>query len=171
MTTDKEQYPYRQDVIDFVMVAVETCLLLEHVAEQEKKDFVEKLLHYLPLLYLKTRLLARPEELPEGFAQTCVTEDDYDFVREGVKQLLEQDDAYLEVFVEDMRYSDTPITAFISENVADIYQELKNMAFNYQQGNPILMADAVETCLEAFYEHWGQKLLNCLRALHAIEEF
>jgi len=30
------------------------------------------------------------------------------------------------------------------------------------------MNDALVACLEAFGEHWGQKLLNALRALHAL---
>lgn len=30
------------------------------------------------------------------------------------------------------------------------------------------MNDALVVCLEAFTEHWGQKLLNALRALHAL---
>ena len=45
-----------------------------------------------------------------------------------MKNLLGSDDAYLEVFLDDMRYNDEPITAFISEHLADIYQELKDMA-------------------------------------------
>lgn len=169
MPDDNQHYPYRQDVIEFVTIAVETCLLLEHVSEQEKQPFVEKLLAYLPLLYLKTRcLLPLPEEQTDGYLQRVVAEDDYNYIAEGVKLLLGSDDAYLEVFEQDMRYSDKPITAFISENLADIYQELKDMAFNYGQQEESVMNDAVRSCLESFREHWGQKLLNCLRALHSL---
>ena len=171
MTTKEAQaYPYQQDVIEFVTISVQTCLLLEHVLEQEKTDFTEKLLHYLPLLYLKTRVLGKPFETNEGFIAQRVTEEDYNYIAEGVKQLLGEDDAYLEVFMEDMRYSDRPITAYISENLADIYQELKNMAFNYQQENINVMTEAVQSCLIAFYEHCGQKVLNCMRALHGMKE-
>jgi len=31
-----------------------------------------------------------------------------------------------------------------------------------------VMNDALAACLEAFTEHWGQKTLNALRALHAL---
>ena len=67
----------------------------------------------------------------------------------------------------DMRYSDEPITAFISENIADIYQEIKDLACNYQTREESIMNDALVNCLEAFEQHWGQKLLNVLRPLHA----
>ena len=151
-------------------ISVQTCLLLEHTAEQEKHDFVEKLLHYLPLLYLKTRALEMPDTESEGWPQRFVTEEDYNFVAEGVRSLLGSDDVYLEVFVEDMRYSDEPVSAFLSENRADIYQELKDMAANYQQQVEAVMNDSLLCCLEAFHQHWGQKLLNALRALHALAE-
>ena len=37
----------------------------------------------------------------------------------------EKDD-YLEVFNDDIEYSDQPITEFVSENLADKYQDIKN---------------------------------------------
>jgi len=45
---------------------------------------------------------------------------------------------------------------------------LKDFAANYQLGETDIMNDALVTCLETFGEHWGQKLLNALRALHSI---
>ena len=71
-------------------------------------------------------------------------------------------------FHKDMRYSDEPITAFVSENIADIYQEVKDLACNYQTRDEAVMNDALVNCLEAFEQHWGQKLLNVLRPLHAV---
>ncbi|HEY6914664.1 MAG TPA: DUF5063 domain-containing protein, partial [Paludibacter sp.] len=82
--------------------------------------------------------------------------------------LLGPEVSYLETFHPDMAISDTPIAAFVSENLADIYQELKDFAANYQLGDIDIMNDALVACLLAFGEHWGQKLLNGLRALHAI---
>lgn len=163
-----KHYVYTPEVIDFVTVAAQTCLLLEHLDEIGRHDLLDKLLKLLPLLYLKTQLLSLPEQELEGYSQQFVSEDDYNAVQDGIKSVLGTDDAYLEVFMEDMRYSDEPITAFLSENLADIYQELKDMAANYQTAEEDIMNDAVLSCLEAFKQHWGQKLLNALRALHAL---
>ncbi len=168
MTELSKHYVYQQDVIEFVTVAAQTCLFLEHTSELERADFLTKVTKLLPLLYLKTTMLTQPEPELEGFTEQFVTEEDYNYVRSGVQNLLGTDDAYLEVFMDDMRYSDEPITAFISENLADIYQELKDMAANYQTANEEVMNDALLACLESFREHWGQKLLNVLRALHAL---
>lgn len=168
MSAPNTHYVYQEPAIEFVTVAVQLCLYLEQVAEQEKSDFIEKMLCLLPLLYLKARLLPKANEEMDGYPERFVTEQEYEDLRQMVAQKLGSDDAYLEVFVEDMRYSDEPITAFISENIADIYQELKDLACNYQTREEAVMNDALVSCLEGFEQHWGQKLLNVLRPLHAL---
>lgn len=159
---------YSQPVIDFVTVVAETCIFLENASEAGRDEFIDKSVKILPLLYLKTALLSKPEPVFEDGAERFVTEEDYLFVKEQIEQLLGADDSYLEVFHPDMALSDTPIAAFVSENIADIYQELKDFAANYQTADHDVMNDALVVCLEAFTEHWGQKLLNALRALHAL---
>lgn len=169
---DLDQLPdhivYSKNVIEFVTVAAETCLFLEHAAELSRTDFIQKSVKILPLLYLNASLLEIPEAVYDNITEKFVNEEDYQFVREQVEQLLGPDDSYLETFHPDMAISDTPIAAFVSENLADIYQELKDFAASYQLGDTDVMNDALVACLEAFGEHWGQKLLNALRALHAL---
>ena len=82
--------------------------------------------------------------------------------------LLKESDTYLEVFLEDMKYSETPISAFISEDLADIYQDVKDFACVYETGMTENMNDALYTCYEHFKGYWGQKLVNVLRALHSL---
>lgn len=168
MSTTSTHYVYQEPAIEFVTVAVQLCLYLEQVGEQERADFIEKMLCLLPLLYLKARLLPKSTEEMDGYPERFVTEYEYENMRQAIAQKLGSDDAYLEVFVEDMRYSDEPITAFISENIADIYQEVKDLACNYQTREEAVMNDALVSCLEAFEQHWGQKLLNVLRPLHTL---
>ena len=168
MAGENTHYVYSEAAIEFVTVAVQLCLYLEQVQEQEKSDFIEKMLCLLPLLYLKARLLPKATEEMDGYPERFVTESEYEEMRGIVAGLMGGDDAYLEVFVEDMRYSDEPITAFISENIADIYQEIKDLACNYQTREEAVMNDALVSCLEGFEQHWGQKLLNVLRPLHAL---
>ncbi len=164
-----DHYVYTQETIEFVTVVAETCLFLEHSATLEKDDFISKSLKILPLLYLKAMLLKPNESEMEGYVEQFVSEDDYNYVSNQIKNLLEEDDAFLEVFHPDMNYSDTPIISFISENIADVYQEIKDLAGNYQSGETPVMNDAVVNCRETFAEHWGQKLLNATRALHNIK--
>ena len=168
MTQSNTHYVYQQPAIEFVTVAVQLCLYLEQIGGLDKSEFVEKMLCLLPLLYLKARLLPKATEELDGFPERFVSEQEYEDIRQKVAQCMGADDTYLEVFVEDMRYSDEPITAFVSENIADIYQEVKDLACNYQTRDEAVMNDALVNCIEAFEQHWGQKLLNVLRPLHAV---
>ncbi|MDR1585502.1 MAG: DUF5063 domain-containing protein [Prevotellaceae bacterium] len=161
-------YVYSPNVIEFVTVVAETCLFLERLAEHSPAEFVDKSVKILPLLYLKASLVGIPERELDEEPERFVTEDDYRYLCEGIARLLGKDDSYLEVFHPDMAYSDAPVAAFISENIADIYQELKDFAANYRLGEEEIMNDALAVCLDAFGEHWGQKLLGTLRALHAL---
>ena len=73
-----------------------------------------------------------------------------------------------ETFHPDMQYSDTPIAAFISENLADVYQDTGNFSSLFRQGNEEVMLEAIVLCRKNFCEFWGQQLLNALKALHAV---
>ena len=61
-----------------------------------------------------------------------------------------------------------PVVAYISENFADMYQDLRNFTASYRVGVEEIMNDAVVDIEEQFRLFWGQKLLNALRALHNI---
>ncbi len=159
---------YSQGVIDFVTVTAETCIFLENAEQQDSKSFIDTAVKLLPLLYLKAALLKAPEPVFDLEPERFVTEDDYLYIKEIIEKLLGADDGYLEVFHPDMALSDTPIAAFISEDIADIYQEIKDFAANYQSLDVDTMNDSLLHCLQAFSEHWGQKLLNALRALHSL---
>ena len=164
-----EKFIYQDTTIAFVTAAAQTCLLIEKASEYDRQEWREQMLRLLPVLYLRTRLLSPAQTMMEEEPQRFVTEEDYNYVLVGVRELLGQDDAYLDVFVDQGIYTDEVQTAYISEGVADIYQELKDLAAAFQTGEAPVMNDAVVLCREAFDAHWGQKVLAVLRALHAIK--
>jgi hypothetical protein len=65
-----------------------------------------------------------------------------------------------------MQYSDEPVTDFISEAIADIYQELSDLCSTFRIDDEDVQNDALYAFVEAFEQHWGQKLMNVLRPLH-----
>ena len=168
MNSLPQHFVYRQDVIDFLTVSVQVCRFLEKIAEEDKRESVDKLTCLLPMLYLKTRMLDKPEQELDGYVETFCSEGQYDEVRSAVAALLGSDDTYLEMPVEEGLYGDLPETRFISEQLADIYQELFDLAANYRTQETAVMNDAILACLEAFELHWGQKLLSVLRALDVL---
>ena len=159
---------YSKNIIEFVTVSAEYCVFIERVPELEKEEFLDKIIKILPLLYLKATLLTPEEPEEDGFSEKFVTESMYESVRENIESLLGEDDSYLEVFQNDMKYSETPIIANVSEALADIYQDLKDFISVYRMGNEPQMLEALYICFENFVTYWGQQLVNVLRALHNI---
>ena len=165
-----DSFIYKESTIAFVTAAAQACLLIEKCAEYERDEWREQVLRLLPVLYLRTRLLEPAERMMDDEPQRFVTEEDYTYALVGIRELLGQDDAYLDVFVDNGIYTDEIQTAYISEGLADIYQELKDLAAAFQTGEEPIMNDAVVVCREAFEAHWGRKLLAVMRALHEIGE-
>ncbi len=160
---------FNANTIEFVTVAAETCGFFEHAESLEKDEFVDKSLKILPLLYLKAQLLPKCEFIGDGFLENYVSEETYEILRMNVAHLLADKDDYLEVFLPDMQYSDTPLKKCISEDIADIYQDLKDFIFVFQLGLDETMNDALVRCKQNFESFWGQRLVNTLRALHNVK--
>lgn len=159
---------YSSPVIDFVTIAVEFCAFLEQEEAVSRDEWIEKTLKILPLMYVKALLLPETVQINDESVETFVKEADYARVAALVADVMGEDDVYLDVFMEDMKYSDTPVSAFVSENIADIYQDVRNFVSVYQYGLAEQMNDALVTCVENFQAYWGQKLVNVLRPLHAV---
>ena len=158
---------YERNTLEFVTVALEFCTFVETAGERELFDFMDKAVKLLPLLYLKATLLPDVEPDEDDEPELTVTEDMYESVRTRIAGLLGEKDSYLETFHPDMQYSDTPIAAFISENIADVYQDTGNFVSLFRQGNEEVMLQSIALCRTNFQEFWGQQLLNALKALHA----
>lgn len=163
----KSSAAFDKNTVEFVTVAAEYCAYLEQIFDKEPEVVLDVLCKLLPLVYLKAAML--PGEEPEGlYLEEFVTEADYEEIRTLLAQKLGENDDYLEVFVEDMKYSDTPVRKCISEDLADIYQALRNFVQSYRSGLDEVMTEAVAVCAEGFRTYWGQTLTNTLRAVHSV---
>ena len=163
------QVIFDKNSIEFVTVAAEYCGFIERSRGADRKTFVDTASKILPLLYLKASLIPECELMEEEPLEVFVTEDDYEGVRRAIADVLGYQDDYLEVFLPDMAYSDTPIKKCISEDLADIYQDLKDFIGVFQLGMNTSMNDALCVCKEHFAEFWGQRLVNTMRALHDVK--
>lgn len=163
----EESQIYSPKTLEFITVASEYCKALEHCREFEQHDFIDVMRNLLPMVYLKVSLIGEIEEA-EGYNDPKVTEDDYNYVRSGVAAVLAEKDDYLDVFVEDFKYSEQPILCTISENLADIYQALRNLLEVFRSNYEDAMQVALYDTVEDFKLYWGQTLLNALKALHDV---
>lgn len=165
---ERQDIVFSKNTVEFVTVAAEFCAYVERANEHDRKEFIETLLKILPLLYLKAQMLPDEERFGDDELEDFVTEDSYEVLRITIAEMLADKDCYLDVFVADMKYSDTPVTKTISEDLADIYQDIKNFVSLFKLGINETMHDAIIECNEHFRDYWGQTLVNTLRALHEV---
>ena len=164
----ESQVIFDRNVVEFVTVAAEFCKFLEQAEGVKRSIFVDTSLKILPLLYLKASMLPECKTIGDQGPETFVTEETYEVFRMNIAGILAEKDDYLEVFVSDMKYSDQPVTRYISEDFADIYQDIRNFISIYQLGMDDSMVSALKVCTDNFRLFWGQKLVNVLRPLHSL---
>lgn len=167
-TEEQKSIVYSHEVLEFVTVAVQYCAFLEQAEGAERKSLVDTVLKMLPLLYIKGALIPKYEPLVDVMLQDYVTEENYDIVRNNIAIVMGEQDDFLDVFVEDMKYSESPILCTISENLADIYQDLKNFVCAMKDGIEETMEEALFECKCNFEIYWGLKVANTMRALHEV---
>lgn len=162
----------RNVLMNTVRTAAEFCLAVERAGETGKREFVGIATRYLAELYLDFSFpeyvvkIDLDEEADFGVSFSYVDENFYNRVRSGLQSLFGEDDVYLEAFHEDMKYSDTPVAASISEGLADIFQDLYNFISVVQDTEGDRLEEAYGKCRENFNSYWGQVTCNLMRPLH-----
>jgi len=168
MGHEQSQTVFSLQVVEFTTVAKEFCLFLERAGSFESHDFIVKLHRFLALLYVKALAAGNPDPATDEGCEKFVTEVDWVIIRDNVNTHLGAHDAYLDFFDHLMHETPEPVTCTVSENVADIYQDLKDFITNYQLGIEEVMADALHECMQQFRQYWGQRLTATLRHLHHV---
>lgn len=158
---------YTQPVLDFIAVCTEYCKSVEQPprAMAQRRGHLTLLRRLLALVYLRATLLPDVPET-DGRAWHTVTEADYDYVRQQLSHLLGAADTYLDTFRDDFRYADQPIACSLSEDLADVYQSLRDLIETFRLEEEEAMATALAAVADDFMTGWGGKLLSALRALH-----
>lgn len=157
---------YSRHVVEFVAVANEYCRYAEHASELKGEELLKILQRLLPLLYIKASFLPELTPLFDDGNEKFVTEHDWYRIHDAFKTKFGTANDYLEVFDERINESDQPIVSSLAENMADIYQDMKDFLLLYQTGTTEVMNDALWECRMNFENYWGQKLVNALRAIH-----
>ena len=154
----------------FLALANEYCQAVESCGESNKDEFVDRMLRLLPRIYMSATDLAEPMLQDEdAYIPSALEEDYYDSVRRNMEMLFGEDDTFLEVFESDMKFSDTPIAASISEELADIFQVLFNLTENVKDAPVEVVLLSLDAVKEDFISYWSQTLCNVLRAINAIK--
>ncbi|MBD5260349.1 MAG: DUF5063 domain-containing protein [Bacteroides sp.] len=159
------------NAIAFIGLCKDYCNAIEQSGSMEQRDFVKEMLRLLPRLYISASDL--PDE-PEDFdteevgIEEAMDKEYYNQICSRLSALMGEDDTFLEVFEQDMKYSDTPIGASISETLADLMQVVYNFFTTVREAPTELIPGVLLTMKGDFNHYWSQKLCNVMRPLNQI---
>lgn len=159
---------YSPEVVEFVRLSNSYCLLLEGLPEIGSEEFVEDSLSLLSSIYSLVIKMKRTEPVLDGGSEKFVSEQLWSGIYQKIAQLLGSNNEYLRKAGEDEFDRSDLVTHTISEDLSDVYQELRDFTELYSRGLEEIMNDALWEIQENFGEHWGGKLLNALSALHQV---
>jgi hypothetical protein len=159
-----------KQVVEMATVANEFCYFIENIEKKEKEIVLEFMQRILPLLHLKGSLLPNIEpEHPEA-NERFVTEEQWERVFNELRQVLGEDDEY---WIIDPQYmNDTePLKASLSENITDIYQDMKDFLLLLQKNTHAARENAVSECKILHANHWGYRVGNIFTRIHHLIYF
>ena len=160
----------KAQLYEIVALSNSYCEVCQSWGILSKDEFIDRLLSLLPKIYWNFfDLIPETVSLDDNYYSTYVDESLYDYVRSGIASLFGEEDVYLDTFHEDMKYSDTPISASISEGLADIFQPLFDFVSIVKDSEGAALEDAYLNCREKFETYWSQNLCNVMKALNDIK--
>lgn len=159
-------YVYSSDMVEFVTICNACCHFMEQLKEVEGKQFIEQSVKHLSSVYAAHMKLKETEPVFESSGEPTVTEQDWAMIFQRISMLLGPHNDILRQAEEDEFDRSDLVIHTISEDVADVYQELRDFTSIYSRGIEELMNDAAWELKEHFAENWGKKLLRSLMALH-----
>ena len=155
---------YSPFVLEFLSIAQKFCLFIEEVHRYDKKEIYNSLHKALPLLYVKGSLL--PDVYVEDFGmnEKYITAENWQDVFNELRQIFGNDDEYW--FIENDNPLNDLVKGSISDNLTDIYQDMKDFVILYQKPMRDAKKIAVWEIKEQFMAHWGVRAVNLLKVIH-----
>lgn len=168
MTQKKFEDPvYSKQVAEFITVTYDFCLFIEKSEDTKLELLYSYLQKVLPLLYIKVTLLPDIEVSDESANERFVTEENWETLYTILKNKIGIDDIYSTQHNIDM-FDNEPFNASLAEDIADIYQDIKDFIILYQKKSHIGKENAVSSVKYYFKCNWGYKALNVLKMIHTI---
>lgn len=159
---------YAAEVLEFVRLANDYCTWLEESEKLSSMQFIKGAIKMLPEIYHSILELKETEPVLEGGNEKFVSEQDWSEIFQKILHQLGQHNSYLRL-ADDQEFDRSDlVTHTISEDLSDIYQDLKDFTYQFRQGIEEIMNDSIWELMSNFEQYWGVKLLNSLNALHTL---
>lgn len=168
MMQELHDYVYSTEVLEFVKKCKHFTDLLDAPLPEERKDFAIELLKILPGLYGDMIGLPVREPVLDAENEKFVTEEKWSEIFQKVSVNLGSQNEYVDVPEEEEFDRLDVISRELSEDIADVYQDIKDFIEVFRVGTEEVMNDVLWECRINFENYWGTKLLRASLNLHKI---
>jgi hypothetical protein len=164
ITMNEPEPVYSQAVLDMFTVANEYCIFVEKAGGYGKADIYNYFQKVLPLLYIKGALIPFiVVEYPEA-NERYLTEEQWQHVLHVLRNKFDEDDTFS--FSDPNPDDASASLRSLAENLADIYQDMKDFVLLYSRDQHAARENAVHEIGRLYKSHWGHRALMCLTHLH-----
>lgn len=163
--TPTDDITLSKPVIEMATVANEFCFFFETVDKKDKQTILDFTQRILPLLYLKGSLLPIISPQYPDANERFVTEEQWETIFTTLRDKFGKDDEY---WIIDPQYINETehLKASLSENIADIYQDMKDFIMLMQKNKLAARENAVSECRTLMANHWGYRIGNIFTRIH-----
>ena len=154
---------YSKSILEFITVANEYCLFFENAEKYSVDDILLYFQKIGPLLYLKGSVLPHVDVNDELFNERIVTEEQWENIFKILREKFADNDVYFT-----LDHNNDSEESSLSDNMADIYQDMKDFVLLYQKPYEYSKENAVSEIRRLFRQHWGIRVLNALTTIHRL---
>lgn len=165
MTDYSEDITLSKPIIEMITVANEYCHFIDTCESKSKNGILEFVNRITPLLYLKGSLLPDIVVEDPDVNEKFVTAENWEIVFNMLRKKFDKDDEY---WIIDPQYINEtePLKASLSENLTDIYQDMKDLILLFQKNTYGARQNAINECKLLFSTHWGYRIANIMTKVH-----
>ncbi len=153
-----------QVITEFIVIAAEYCRAFSNLHQFTPHDFASYSLKILPLLYLRASALPDFEGYDRDAIEKFVAEEEWTRVKLQIAKMFGKYDRYVESIGRFGKNEE----GSISENLADVYQDLKDFTQLIAFGIDDVANEAVGEVKRNFTEYWGQRVVNSMKVIHTL---
>ncbi len=159
---------YSDEILHFVNLCNQFSNLLSPGDIPERADFTNQLLRIIPQMYSALLEIDVGEAIFEEENEKFVSEEEWSSIYQHVSVIMGSQNEYLDIPADKDYDQGELITRAISEDLADVYQDIRNFLELYRNGTEEMMNDALWECRMNFETYWGEKILRASLALHRV---
>lgn len=164
MNIDNTDILKSKPVIELLTVANEYCYLIENIEKYKNEDILPIIQKLGTLLYLKGSVLPDIEPEDDSAKESYFTEEEWTILELKLKDKFAKQNTIW--FPPTTLSKEIAIERTLSENITDVYQDLKDFLVLFQKNISSSQECAIAMCKELYEQRWGAELLQIVTHIH-----